>query len=47
MEMMVCAGLTPYEVLVTGTRNPAFYFETPEETQGRGVNSPISCVHYL
>lgn len=31
MEMMVNAGLTPYEVLVTGTRNPAFYFETPEE----------------
>ncbi len=31
MEMMVKAGLTPYEVLVTGTRNPAFYFETPEE----------------
>ena len=31
MEMMVTAGLTPYEVLVTGTRNPAFYFEIPEE----------------
>ncbi|QED38978.1 amidohydrolase family protein [Antarcticibacterium arcticum] len=31
MEMMVTAGLTPYEVLVTGTRNPAFYFDTPEE----------------
>lgn len=31
MEMMVNAGLTPFEVLVTGTRNPAFYFETPEE----------------
>lgn len=31
MEMMVNTGLTPYEVLVTGTRNPAFYFETPEE----------------
>ncbi len=31
MEMMVNAGLTPYEVLVTGTRNPSLYFETPEE----------------
>jgi predicted amidohydrolase YtcJ len=31
MEMMVAAGLTPYEVLVTGTRNPAVYFGTPEE----------------
>lgn len=31
MQMMVDAGLTPYEVLVTGTRNPAEYFGTPEE----------------
>jgi imidazolonepropionase-like amidohydrolase len=31
MEMMVAAGLTPYEVLVTGTRNPAVYFGTPDE----------------
>ncbi|MGI9182539.1 MAG: amidohydrolase family protein [Longimicrobiaceae bacterium] len=31
MEMMVASGLTPYQVLVTGTRNPALYFETPEE----------------
>ena len=31
MEMMVTAGLSPYEVLVTGTRNPAFYFEIPED----------------
>jgi hypothetical protein len=31
MRMMVDAGLTPYEVLVTGTRNPAVYFETPDE----------------
>ncbi len=31
MEMMVASGLTPYEVLVTGTRNPALYFGTPEE----------------
>ncbi|WP_187775656.1 amidohydrolase family protein [Luteimonas suaedae] len=30
MEMMVAAGLTPYEVLVTGTRNPAAYFGTPD-----------------
>ena len=30
MPMMVAAGLTPYEVLVTGTRNPARYFQTPE-----------------
>ena len=31
MEMMVAAGLTPYEVLVTGTRNPAVHFGTPSE----------------
>lgn len=31
MEMMVAAGLTPYEVLVSGTRNPAAYFGTPED----------------
>jgi imidazolonepropionase-like amidohydrolase len=31
MAMMVAAGLTPFEVLVTGTRNPAIYFGTPEE----------------
>jgi cytosine/adenosine deaminase-related metal-dependent hydrolase len=31
MRMMVDAGLTPYEVLVTGTRKPAIYFETPDE----------------
>jgi cytosine/adenosine deaminase-related metal-dependent hydrolase len=31
MAMMVAAGLTPFEVLVTGTRNPALYFGTPEE----------------
>lgn len=31
MEMMVATGLTPYEVLVTGTKNPAIYFDTPEE----------------
>ena len=31
MEMMVAAGLTPYEVLVTGTRNAALYFDTPDE----------------
>jgi hypothetical protein len=31
MEMMVAAGLTPYQVLVTGTRNPAVYFGTPDE----------------
>ena len=30
MEMMVAAGLTPYEVLATGTREPARYFGTPE-----------------
>jgi len=30
MAMMVAAGLTPYEVLVTGTRNPAAYFGMPE-----------------
>lgn len=31
MGMMVAADLTPYEVLVTGTRNPATYFGTPDE----------------
>lgn len=31
MRMMAAAGLTPYEVLVTGTRNAALYFGTPEE----------------
>ena len=28
---MVDAGLTPHEVLVTGTRNPAVYLGTPDE----------------
>lgn len=31
MRMMVASGLSPYEVLVTGTRMPADYFGTPEE----------------
>lgn len=31
LEMMVASGLTPYEVLVTGTRNTAEYFGNPEE----------------
>jgi imidazolonepropionase-like amidohydrolase len=31
MEMMVATGLTPYQVLVTGTRNAAKYFDTPDE----------------
>ena len=30
MRMMAAAGLTPYEVLATGTRAPARYFGTPE-----------------
>ncbi|MGD8174697.1 amidohydrolase family protein [Marinimicrobium sp. ARAG 43.8] len=30
MAMMVNAGLTPYEVLATGTRKPAEYFGTPD-----------------
>src|SRR5690554_2083672 len=30
LEMMVATGLTPYEVLATGTREPARYFGTPE-----------------
>ena len=30
LAMMVATGLTPYEVLVTGTRNPAACFGTPE-----------------
>ncbi|MDG5767752.1 amidohydrolase family protein [Balneolales bacterium ANBcel1] len=30
MEMMVAAGLTPFDVLVTGTRNPAGYLNTPD-----------------
>src|SRR5690554_566102 len=31
LEMMVATGLTPYEVLATGTREPARYFGTPDE----------------
>lgn len=31
LSMMVESGLTPYEVLVTGTRNAAEYFGTPDE----------------
>lgn len=31
MRMMEAAGLTPYQVLVTGTRNPAIYFNTPDD----------------
>ncbi len=30
LQMMAATGLTPYEVLVTGTREPARYFGTPE-----------------
>lgn len=30
LRMMVAAGLTPYQVLATGTRNPARYFGTPD-----------------
>ncbi|REL33073.1 amidohydrolase [Rhodohalobacter sp. SW132] len=31
LEMMVATGLSPYEVLVTGTKNPAIYYDTPDE----------------
>jgi imidazolonepropionase-like amidohydrolase len=31
LRMMQAAGLTPYEVLVTGTRTPAEYFDTPDD----------------
>jgi hypothetical protein len=31
MRMMAAAGLSPYEVLVTGTRNPARYFDASGE----------------
>lgn len=31
LRMMVAAGLSPYEALATGTREPARYFGTPEE----------------
>lgn len=31
LRMMVAAGLTPYEALATGTREPARYFGTPDE----------------
>jgi imidazolonepropionase-like amidohydrolase len=31
MAMMVAADLTPYQVLVTGTRNAAIYFGTPDD----------------
>ncbi len=30
MRMMAAAGLTPYQVLATGTRNPAVYSGTPD-----------------
>ena len=30
LRMMVATGLTPYEVLATGTREPARYFGTPD-----------------
>ena len=30
--MMVAAGMTPYEVLVTGTRNAAQYFDAADES---------------
>ena len=32
MQAMVDAGLTPYQVLETGTRNPAVYLKTIDET---------------
>jgi imidazolonepropionase-like amidohydrolase len=31
MAMMVAAGMTPYDVLVSGTRNPALYFDAADE----------------
>ena len=31
LRMMVATGLSPYEVLATGTREPARYFDTPDE----------------
>jgi cytosine/adenosine deaminase-related metal-dependent hydrolase len=31
LRMMAAAGLSPYEVLITGTRNPARYFGVPEK----------------
>jgi imidazolonepropionase-like amidohydrolase len=31
LRMLVASGLTPYEALVTGTRNPAAFFGTPED----------------
>src|SRR5690606_20342307 len=46
MAKMVAAGLSPYEVLVTGTRNPTAYFGTPEELEtdavGRRANLNLS-----
>lgn len=32
LAMMVAAGMTPYEVLVTGTRNAAQYFDAADES---------------
>lgn len=32
LRIMVRAGLTPYQALLTGTRNPATYFGTPDST---------------
>ncbi len=37
MRMMAAAGLTPYQVLVSGTRNPALYFNEPD---GGGTITP-------
>jgi dienelactone hydrolase/imidazolonepropionase-like amidohydrolase len=31
LEFLVAAGLTPYQALETGTRNPAIYFGEPDE----------------
>jgi imidazolonepropionase-like amidohydrolase len=32
IQALVGAGLTPYQALVTGTRNPALYFGTLDST---------------
>jgi hypothetical protein len=44
MRMMVAAGLTPYQVLVTGTRNAARYFDVPGAEGTVAAGQPASLI---
>lgn len=44
MRMMVRAGLTPYQVLVTGTRNAARYFNTPDVSGTIAPGQPANLI---